>query len=236
MLGPKSYYFYQPIYNKSHQVKKRKNSNDNIYRTNSTSNINLINFPCLKSRNFNYKLERSKSSKNIIDYKFYKILKKFPLTPRHKQNLLDEYISGKSPFYFGAQNNQDEVLKKLMIINKGNQKHERLTYIETKKENQKKKNAKKFMKEMKLAKINLKLINQKHIEERKIKNGLINLNRNKLRRTKNFCTNISNKENKNSNIHIKINNIIDNERKLAMKKGKLMHRFYEIMNNLKSKK
>ena len=59
-----------------------------------------------------------------------------------------------------------------MIINKGNQKHERLTYIETKKENQKKKNAKKFMKEMKLAKINLKLINQKHIEERKIKNDI----------------------------------------------------------------
>ena len=123
-----------------------------------------------------------------------------------------------------------------MIINKGNQKHERLTYIETKKENQKKKNAKKFMKEMKLAKINLKLINQKHIEERKIKNGLINLNRNKLRRTKNFCTNISNKENKNSNIHIKINNIIDNERKLVMQKDKLMHRFYQIMKNSKEKK
>ena len=96
---------------------------------------------------------------------------------------------------------------------------------------------------MKLAKINMKLINQRNIEEQKIKNELNNLKYNKLRKTrnrpkikyKNFnSANTLNKKNSVSNISI--NNIIDNERKLAMKKGKLMHRFYEIMNNLKSKK
>ena len=243
MIWQKTYYFYhQPKYNRTQQKKIRNMKNDILlskgsYQTNSTSNINLINFPCIKSRNNNNKLERSNSSKNNIYYKFYKLLKKFPLTPKHKLNLLNDNILSTSPFYFGTQNDQDEILKKINIINKGNHKHQMLTNIETKKENQKKKSAKQFMKEMKLVKINLKLINKKNIEERKIKHELINLSKNKLRRTRSLCTNISsNKKNRNSNIHIKINNIMNNERKLVIHKDKLMHRFYEIMKNFKEKK
>ena len=257
MIGKKSFYLYHPMFNKIHLTKDKNlytntntfySSTGNIFHSNSTSYANSINFPLIiKSHNnfdiFNSKMKRTKSTINLIDYKFYKILKREPLTPTHKPKINYQDSIGASPFYLGSQSKEDELLEKIMKINTGNKKHEMLAYIASKKEKDKKRNVKKFMKEMKLAKINMKLINQRNIEEQKIKNELNNLKYNKLRKTrnrpkikyKNFnSANTLNKKNSVSNISI--NNIIDNERKLAMKKGKLMHRFYEIMNNLKSKK
>ena len=235
-----SYHFYQPINNRTQQI-RNENLNSDIFlnegyinQMNSTTTMNVISFPRIKSRNnINNKVKRSNSSINL-DYKFYKILKKNPLKPKHKRNSLNKYTTGTFPFYFGTQDRDDEVLKKLNIIDRGNKKHEMLTYMASRREIEKRKNAKKFKKEMKIAKINLKLINQKNIEEKKIKNELINLSRNKLRKTRRYYTNIMDKKNNDSNISI--NSIIHNERKYVMKKGKLMHRFYEIMNNLKKEK
>ena len=235
-----SYHFYQPINNRTQQIRNG-NLNSDIFlnegyinQMNSTTTMNVISFPRIKSRNnINNKLKRSNSSINL-DYKFYKILKKNPVKPRHKRNSLYKYTTGIFPFYFGTQDRDDEVLKKLNIIDRGNKKHEMLTYMASRREIEKRKNANKFKKEMKIAKINLKLINQKNMEEKKIKNELINLSRNKLRKTRRCYTNLLDK--KNSNSTISINSIIHNERKYVMKKGKLMHRFYEIMNNLKKEK
>ena len=235
-----SYHFYQPINNRTQQI-RNENLNSDIFlnegyinQMNSTTTMNVISFPRIKSRNnINNKVKRSNSSINL-DYKFYKILKKNPLKPKHKHNSLNKYTTGTFPFYFGTQGRDDEVLKKINIIDRGNKKHEMLTYMASRREIEKIKNAKKFKKEMKIAKINLKLINQKNIEEKKIKNELINLSRNKLRKTRRYYTNIMDKKNNDSNISI--NSIIHNERKYVMKKGKLMHRFYEIMNNLKKEK
>ena len=235
-----SYHFYQPINNRTQQI-RNENLNSDIFlnegyinQMNSTTTMNVISFPRIKSRNnINNKVKRSNSSINL-DYKFYKILKKNPLKPKHKRNSLNKYTTGTFPFYFGTQSRDDEVLKKINIIDRGNKKHEMLTYMASRREIEKIKNAKKFKKEMKIAKINLKLINQKNIEEKKIKNELINLSRNKLRKTRRYYTNIMDKKNNDSNISI--NSIIHNERKYVMKKGKLMHRFYEIMNNLKKEK
>ena len=235
-----SYHFYQPINNRTQQI-RNENLNSDIFlnegyinQMNSTTTMNVISFPRIKSRNnINNKLKRSNSSINL-DYKFYKILKKNPVKLRHKRNSLYKYTTGTFPFYFGTQDRDDEVLKKLNIIDRGNKKHEMLTYMASRREIEKRKNSKKFKKEMKIAKINLKLINQKNMEEKKIKNELINLSRNKLRKTRRCYTNLLDK--KNSNSTISINSIIHNERKYVMKKGKLMHRFYEIMNNLKKEK
>ena len=96
---------------------------------------------------------------------------------------------------------------------------------------------------MKLTKINVKLMKKRDIEEQKKINILNNLKQKRKKKIKKF-KNISfehpkttkNINNSNKFSIISFSSLIDNERKLVIKKDKLMHRFHEIMNKLKSKK
>lgn len=244
MIRQKSYTLYNRFPRKLFFIKNNQNSDTgSIIKPNSiTNNIIINNFPEIKT-NFNYNtLKRSNSTKYSVDYKFYKLLRRSSLTPNKKRVFLYENIIDKSPFNFCLNDKEDEIIKRLKIINKGNIKHQILCDIASKKEIEKRKKAKKFFQEMKLKKINVKLMKKRDIEEQKKINILNNLEHKRKKRIKKF-RNISfehpkttkNISHSNRFSIISFSSLIDNERKLVIKKDKLMHRFHEIMNKINSK-
>jgi len=248
MIRQKSYTLYNNFNHfprKFFFIKNNQNSDTgSIIKPNSiTNNIIINNFPEIKTNFNNNTMKRTKSTKYSVDYKFYKLLRRSSLTPNRKRVFLYDNSIDKSPFNFCLKDKEDEIIKRLKIINKGNKKHQILCDIANKKEIEKRKKAKEFFKEMKLTKINFKLMKKRDIEEQKKINILNNLKQKRKKKIKKF-KNISfehpkttkNISNSNKFSIISFSSLIDNERKLVIKKDKLMHRFHEIMNKLKSKK
>jgi len=250
MFLKKSYTLYNSFLNKSSKLgilnpnrtflmdnRNYINSNTNL-NSNLNSSLTSKNFPYIKSY-FNPGLKRSKSFKGTVDYKFYKLLKKYPLTPKNtkKKNFFYPEIMSKSPFNFEFKD-QDEMISRIKRINIGIKKHKILCDIAHKKVIEKRKKAKKFLNEMKLNKINIRLVKRKVIEEKKVINEFNNFRKKKIFRLKNMSfehphTTKNLFPNKSGNI-ISFAELFDKERKLVIKKGKLMYRFHEIMDKINS--
>ena len=250
MFLKKSYTLYNSFFKRSSKMglinPNRTFIIDNKNYINSNTNLNSYlnssltskNFPFIKSY-FNSGIKRSKSFKENVDYKFYKILKKYPLTPKNnkKKIFFCPGIVSKSPFNFEFKD-QDEMIKRIKRINKGNKKHKILCDIAHKKEIEKRKKARKFLDEMRLNKINIRLVKRKIVEEKKVMNELNNSHKKKIFRLKNmsfeYPHTTKNLYNSNSGTIISFRKLFDKERKLVIKKDKLMHRFHEIMNKINS--
>ena len=219
-------------------------SNNRSYIFQSSTKQSTNNFPFINSYNLKPNSKRAKSFKQSVDYKFYKLIKKSPLTTKNSKRRKNFYypeIVSKSPFNFDFKTD-DEMLKRIKLINKGNKKHKILSAIASKREIEKRKKALKFLHEMKLRKINIRLIKKKVIEEKKIMVSEFNNSQRKNKKnifrlkkisfehpqtTKNLYRN-------NSESVFSFNKLINNERKMVFKKDKLMHRFHEIMHKLNS--
>ena len=246
MFSQKSYTLYNSFYNNLSKIRLNQNRSflferSNIFQLSTNTNSVNNNFPFIKSNiNPNPNLKRSKSFKKNLDYKFFKLLKKGSLTPNNQKRKFNyPEIIDKCCFNFNLKD-EDETIKRIKEINKGNKKHKILSDIALKKEIIKRKKAKQFFNEMKLTKINIRLVKKKVIEEKKIINEFHNM---QLKRTKKILKlkrisfdhprttkNVSN----NSCSTLSLNNLLDKERKLVIKKGRLMHRFHEIMNKIKT--
>ena len=250
MFRQKSYSLYKSFFKNPPKIRINQNrtyliENRSCIFQSSSSSSNQ-NFPSIKSifnKNPNHSLKRSKSFKQSVDYKFYKLLKKSPLTPKHGRNKFFNYreIIDKSPFNFDFKG-EDEIIKRIKKINKGNKKHKILSELANKKQIEKRKKTKKFLNEMKLTKINIRLVKKKVLEEKKIMinefNNLQQKHKKKIIRLKNISfehpqTN-KNLYHNNSGTIISLNKLFDKERKMVIKKDKLMHRFHEIMSKLKA--
>ena len=250
MLSQKSYTLYNSFLTRPYKIRLKPNKTfffdrSNLFQSNSNSNSINYNFPAIKIPNNNKPhLKRAKSFKKSIDYKFYKLLKKGPITPKQKKGAFYyPEIIDKSPFSFNLQDEEDETLKRIKKINKGNKKHRILSNIAYKKEIQKRKNTKKFLNEMKLTKINIRLLKKKVIEEKKIMNEFNSMNFTHTKKIIKLKNIVFDSPKTTKNIYdinpggeiLSFNKLFDNERKLIIKKGRLMHRFHEIMNKINSK-
>lgn len=249
MFHKKSYTLYGSFYTKPKKMMLPHNrtfffDRSSLYKSNSNTTSSNINFPFIKkSNNYIHNVKRTKSFKKTVDYKFYKLLQKTPLTPKNRNfNFYYPEIIDKSPFNCNLKDEQDETLKRIKKINKANKKHKILCDLAYKKEIKKRKEAKKFFKDMKLTKINIKLVKKKEIEEQKLINGFKNLRLHRIKKMHKLQYNsFEHPKTTAKNIFdlngtaLSINNLFEKERKLVLRKDKLMHRFHEIMNKIYSK-
>lgn len=239
MFRQKSYILYNPFLSKT---TKSNNQNQNRTFFFAPQQVNIKSDKSSESLSPKFKRIRSYKSfnKNSLDYKFYKLLKKSPKPKKNSNFFLPEIID-KSPFNFNLKDEEAEIIKKIKRINKGNKKHRLLSEMAFKKETEKRKNVKNFLNEMKLNRINIKLVEKQNLEEKKKKlTQMLNLQMKKKKKIKKI-TSISfdsiykgSKSTTNKNSFVTINNLFDNERKLVLRRDKLMHRFHEIMNKLNS--
>ena len=96
---------------------------------------------------------------------------------------------------------------------------------------------------MKLTKINIRLLKKKVIEEKKIMNEFNSMNFTHTKKIIKLKNIVFDSPKTTKNIYdinpggeiLSFNKLFDNERKLIIKKGRLMHRFHEIMNKINSK-
>ena len=203
----KSYSLYNTFYSAC-------NNTIRIQKCNSTEK--------LKSIKKIKKVKKNLSYRQSLYNRFYKLLKNRTIK-KPKYDLFPQ-INDKNTFNFSLKDENNDILIRTLNIDKGNKKHILYSNIASKREREKIREAKEFRNKMKIIESNLKIIQKNNLEEKRKMKELI-----MIRKIKKI-----NPKGKNNDIKsyiLKNDNKLINK-KLEIRKGKLINKFEEIMKRI----